>query len=112
MLLVNALATAVLLAELGILIRYRLARRRQERPRDWPDLTDFRYSHVAAALGAAAIGWAITREELTWGSVTGTLFIGVILPAAAALAATVLWNAPAAWLICLAGGFTSGLALS
>ncbi|MET9498146.1 hypothetical protein [Streptomyces sp. NPDC006552] len=108
----NVIATAVLLAELGVLIRYRLVRRRQERPSNWPELTDYRYGHVAAALAAAVVGWALAGRDVSWGPIVGTLFVGVIVPAVAALAATVLWNAPTAWAVCLVGGFTSGLALS
>ncbi|MFI7388427.1 hypothetical protein [Streptomyces sp. NPDC049813] len=108
----DIIATAVLLAELGVLIRYRLVRRRQERPSAWPSPADYRYGHAAAALAAAATGWALAGKDASWGSVVGALFTGVIVPAAAALAATRLWSSPTAWAICLAGGFTSGMALS
>ncbi|MEU8694108.1 hypothetical protein [Streptomyces sp. NPDC048665] len=107
----DAIATAVLLAELGVIVRYRLVHRRQERPSNWPQLTDVRYGHLAAALAAATVGWAATGADTGWGALTTVLFIGVFIPAAAALAATTLWRQPlTGWLICAAGGLTTGMA--
>ncbi|WP_369382707.1 hypothetical protein [Streptomyces sp. cg36] len=108
--LVNAIATAVLLAELGVIFRYRLVRRRQERPSDWPQLTDVRYGHLAAALAAAATGWAVTGAHMGWGTLSTLLFLGVMIPAATALAATTLWRPLAGWIVCAAGGITVGIA--
>lgn len=108
--LINAIATAVLLAELGVMIRYRLVRGRQERPGDWPQLTDARYDHHAVALIAALTGWAVTGADTDWGTVIPVLFLGVVIPAQAALAATVLWRPLIGWLICAAGGITAGMA--
>ncbi|MGN5380856.1 hypothetical protein ACQ4WX_38300 [Streptomyces lasalocidi] len=107
----DAIATTVLLAELGVMVRYRLVHRRRERPSDWPQLTDVRYSHLAAALAAAVIGWALTGADNGWDALTSVLFLGVFIPAAAALAATTLWRQPlTGWLICAAGGLTTGMA--
>ncbi|MGA4844114.1 hypothetical protein [Streptomyces sp. G45] len=109
--LVEAIATAVLLAELALLIRYRIVRRRQERPGDWPRLTDVGYGHLAAALAAAAAGWAAAGAPLDLGTVAAVLFLGGVVPAQAALAATALRRPLTGWFVCGAGGFTAGLAL-
>ncbi|GHE10358.1 hypothetical protein [Streptomyces alanosinicus] len=108
--LINAIATAVLLAELGVIVRYRLVRRRRERPGDWPQPTDVRYSHLAAALAAAIIGWALAGADTAWGTLTTVLFLGVFIPASAALAATALWRPVTGWIVCATGGLATGLA--
>ncbi|WP_369394515.1 hypothetical protein AB5J72_48585 [Streptomyces sp. CG1] len=95
-----------MLAELGVIVRYRLVHRRQERPSNWPQLTDARYSHLAAAPAAATIGWAATGADTGWDALTTVLFLGVLIPAVAAL-----WRQPlTGWLICSAGGLTTGMA--
>ncbi|CAM5245267.1 hypothetical protein SALBM135S_05930 [Streptomyces alboniger] len=108
--LINTIATAVLSAELGVMIRYRLVRGRQERPGDWPRPTDARYGHLAAALAAALAGWAVTGADTDRGTVVTVLFLGVVIPAQAALAATVLWRPLTGWTICAAGGVAAGMA--
>lgn len=108
--LTNTIATAVLLAELGVIIRYRLVRSRREHPGDWPQLTDVRYRHLAAALTAATIGWAANGADTNWGTLTTLLFLGVFIPASAARAATTLWRPLTGWIICAAGGLATGIA--
>lgn len=106
---IEVIAMAVLLAEIGLMIRYRIVRRRLERPSDYPQLTDFRYSHLAVALAAAAIGWAVTGARTDWGTVSSVLFIGTVVPAQAALAATTMWRPLAGWVVCIAGGAVAGV---
>ncbi|CAM5655263.1 hypothetical protein GCM10010329_11530 [Streptomyces spiroverticillatus] len=107
--LTNAVATAVLLAELGIMLRYRLVHRRRERPSEWPQLSDVRYGHLAAALAAAAVGWLLGGAEASWGVFVTGLFLGTFVPASAALAVSVLWRPVLGWVVCVAGGLTMGL---
>ncbi|MFF8729395.1 hypothetical protein ACF073_23270 [Streptomyces sp. NPDC015171] len=109
--LVDAIATAVLLAELGVMIRYRFVRARKNRPGDWPRPTDFRNGHLAAALAAAAAGWALVGAPTGWGDIATILFLGVFVPGVAALAATTLWRPYAGWAVCVAGGLAAGTAV-
>ncbi|MFH8987816.1 hypothetical protein [Streptomyces sp. NPDC017940] len=106
--LANIIATAVLLAELGVVVRYRFVRRGQERPGHWPQLTDARSGHLAVALAAALTGWAVTGADTDGVTVVIVLFLGVVIPVEAAVAATVLWRPLAGWLVCAAGGLTAG----
>ncbi|MEL3945574.1 MULTISPECIES: hypothetical protein [Streptomyces] len=105
---INTIATAVLLAELGVMIRFRLVRGRRERPGDWPQLTDARYGHLAVALAAALVGWAATGADTDWGTLVTVLFLGVVIPAQAALAAALLWRSAVGWAVCAAGGLAAG----
>lgn len=102
--LIDTVATAVLLAELAVMVRYRLVRRRLERPGEWPQLADVRYRHLAVALAAAGVGWAAAGADTGWGALTGVLFLGVVVPAATALAAETLWRPLMGWLTCVLGG--------
>ncbi|MFJ2742202.1 hypothetical protein ACIO3O_21365 [Streptomyces sp. NPDC087440] len=107
--LANTVATVVLLAELGIMLRYRLVHRRRERPSQWPQLSDVRYVHLGAALAAAAVGWLVTGADTRWGTLVTLAFLGAFVPASAALATSVLWRPAYGWIVCAAGGLTMGL---
>ncbi|CAL2070790.1 hypothetical protein FSY75_06330 [Streptomyces sp. TR1341] len=78
------IAIAAALAEIALILVHR-----RRAPSGGPAATP--WSHMAAALGAGAVGWlVIGRPEPVWGDVSLALISGVVLGSEAAQSARVL----------------------